>query len=251
MFFWYFTQKQPQSSLPSILQMFTCSLNTSNPNYEGPDNGLNEGSTKCIDREKHTIQRKNLLWPDLTVSAVIYFLHIYYMAVNSSCNLATRKDEVCTIRSKFPNKVPVRSFPAFVLKFWTIWATRILTDFCVLKVIVERCSREKRLPLLDKTKFLVPHELTIGQFLCLLRWVISELKFADYKTKGKVYKTMRTGCMSQVAVMHAEYIAPICFLSVLHLLSTDTSLHLYQFLYSHHSLISMLVFYGNCWKSRM
>ncbi|XP_016397023.1 microtubule-associated proteins 1A/1B light chain 3C [Sinocyclocheilus rhinocerous] len=56
--------------------------------------------------------------------------------------LATRKDEVCTIRSKFPNKLPV---------------------------IVERYLREKKLPLLDKTKFLVPHELTLGQFLSLLR----------------------------------------------------------------------------------
>ncbi|XP_032410319.1 microtubule-associated proteins 1A/1B light chain 3C [Xiphophorus hellerii] len=56
--------------------------------------------------------------------------------------LATRKDEVCNIRSKFPNKLPV---------------------------IVERYVREKSLPLLDKTKFLVPFELTLGQFLCLLR----------------------------------------------------------------------------------
>uniref|UniRef100_A0A672N584 Microtubule-associated proteins 1A/1B light chain 3C-like n=1 Tax=Sinocyclocheilus grahami TaxID=75366 RepID=A0A672N584_SINGR len=36
-------------------------------------------------------------------------------------------------------------------------------------VIVERYLREKKLPLLDKTKFLVPHELTLGQFLSLLR----------------------------------------------------------------------------------
>uniref|UniRef100_A0A672YZJ1 Microtubule-associated protein 1 light chain 3 gamma, like n=1 Tax=Sphaeramia orbicularis TaxID=375764 RepID=A0A672YZJ1_9TELE len=56
--------------------------------------------------------------------------------------LATRKDEVCSIRSKFPNKLPV---------------------------IVERYIREKTLPLLDKTKFLVPFELTLGQFFCLLR----------------------------------------------------------------------------------
>uniref|UniRef100_A0A672Z019 Microtubule-associated protein 1 light chain 3 gamma, like n=1 Tax=Sphaeramia orbicularis TaxID=375764 RepID=A0A672Z019_9TELE len=50
------------------------------------------------------------------------------------------KDEVCSIRSKFPNKLPV---------------------------IVERYIREKTLPLLDKTKFLVPFELTLGQFFCL------------------------------------------------------------------------------------
>ncbi|RVE67334.1 hypothetical protein OJAV_G00102020 [Oryzias javanicus] len=56
--------------------------------------------------------------------------------------LATRKNEVCSIRSKFPNKLPV---------------------------IVERYIREKTLPLLNKTKFLVPFELTLGQFLCLLR----------------------------------------------------------------------------------
>ncbi|CAB1455055.1 unnamed protein product [Pleuronectes platessa] len=56
--------------------------------------------------------------------------------------LETRKDEVSSIRSKFPNKLPV---------------------------IVERYIREKSLPLLDKTKFLVPFELTLGQFLCLLR----------------------------------------------------------------------------------
>lgn len=37
------------------------------------------------------------------------------------------------------------------------------------QVIVERYIREKTLPLMDKTKFLVPFELTLGQFLCLLR----------------------------------------------------------------------------------
>ena len=48
----------------------------------------------------------------------------------------------------------------------------ILT-ICVVnaQVIVERYMREKHLPLLDKTKFLVPFELTMGQFLALLRWV--------------------------------------------------------------------------------
>uniref|UniRef100_A0A674CLP0 Microtubule-associated protein 1 light chain 3 gamma, like n=1 Tax=Salmo trutta TaxID=8032 RepID=A0A674CLP0_SALTR len=56
--------------------------------------------------------------------------------------LVTRKHEVCSICIKFPNKLPV---------------------------IVERYPHEMTLHLLDKTKFLVPFELTLGQFLCLLR----------------------------------------------------------------------------------
>nr|XP_027784262.1 microtubule-associated proteins 1A/1B light chain 3C [Marmota flaviventris] len=57
-------------------------------------------------------------------------------------NLATRQQEVAGIRAKFPNKIPV---------------------------IVERYPREQFLPLLDKTKFLVPQELTVTQFLSLIR----------------------------------------------------------------------------------
>ncbi|XP_004578913.2 microtubule-associated proteins 1A/1B light chain 3C [Ochotona princeps] len=57
-------------------------------------------------------------------------------------SLATRQEEVAGIRAKFPNKIPV---------------------------IVERYPREKLLPLLDKTKFLVPQELTMTQFLSIIR----------------------------------------------------------------------------------
>ncbi|TKS68766.1 Microtubule-associated proteins 1A/1B light chain 3C [Collichthys lucidus] len=57
-------------------------------------------------------------------------------------SFATRKQEVAGIRSKFPNKIPV---------------------------IIERYEREKYLPPLDKTKFLVPHELTMTQFVTIIR----------------------------------------------------------------------------------
>ncbi|XP_077023930.1 microtubule-associated protein 1 light chain 3 gamma [Tamandua tetradactyla] len=57
-------------------------------------------------------------------------------------SLATRREEVAGIRAKFPSKIPV---------------------------VVERYPREKFLPLLDKTKFLVPQELTVTQFLSVLR----------------------------------------------------------------------------------
>ncbi|KAM9792233.1 microtubule-associated protein 1 light chain 3 gamma [Neosynchiropus ocellatus] len=57
-------------------------------------------------------------------------------------SFATRKQEVAGIRSKFPNKIPV---------------------------IIERYEREKYLPPLDKTKFLVPHELPMTQFVTIIR----------------------------------------------------------------------------------
>ncbi|XP_074079004.1 microtubule-associated protein 1 light chain 3 gamma [Macrotis lagotis] len=57
-------------------------------------------------------------------------------------SLATRKEEVAGIRAKFPSKIPV---------------------------IVERYQKEKYLPPLDKTKFLVPQELTMIQFLTIIR----------------------------------------------------------------------------------
>ncbi|XP_074844737.1 microtubule-associated protein 1 light chain 3 gamma [Carettochelys insculpta] len=57
-------------------------------------------------------------------------------------SFATRLEEVAGIRAKFPTKVPV---------------------------IVERYQKEKYLPLLDKTKFLVPQELTMTQFITIIR----------------------------------------------------------------------------------
>ena len=63
--------------------------------------------------------------------------------------IASRKEEVASIRTKFPNKVPV---------------------------IVERYYKEKDLPILDKTKFLVPEELTLSQFVTIIRWELVNTK---------------------------------------------------------------------------
>lgn len=54
----------------------------------------------------------------------------------------TRKAEVERIRKKFPSKIPV---------------------------VVERYQREVNLPLMDKTKFLVPQDLTVMSFAIIIR----------------------------------------------------------------------------------
>lgn len=57
-------------------------------------------------------------------------------------SMAVRKEEVDGIRQRFPRKIPV---------------------------IVERYSKERHLPLLNKTKFLVPEELTMSQLVAIVR----------------------------------------------------------------------------------
>ncbi|NXN08058.1 MLP3C protein, partial [Indicator maculatus] len=55
---------------------------------------------------------------------------------------ATRMQEVMEIRLKYPNKIPV---------------------------VVERYQKEKTLPTLDRTKFLVAQDLPLAQFAITLR----------------------------------------------------------------------------------
>ncbi|XP_028169586.1 microtubule-associated proteins 1A/1B light chain 3B-like isoform X2 [Ostrinia furnacalis] len=54
----------------------------------------------------------------------------------------SRKEEVLAIKTKFPNKIPL---------------------------IVEKYHKDKSLPSLDKTKFLVPGDITMSQFLVIIR----------------------------------------------------------------------------------
>lgn len=99
--------------------------------------------------------------------------------------LATRKDEVCSIRSKFPNKLPV---------------------------IVERYTREKSLPLLDKTKFLVPFELTLGQFLCLLR---NKIDLESTQALFLLVAEKSMSCMSSsMGELYSHYSDPDGFLYI-------------------------------------
>lgn len=70
-------------------------------------------------------------------------------APNGNCNskrspksLDIRKEEVMAIRNRFPTKVPI---------------------------IVQRFCKETALPQLDKSKYLVPQEITMSQFLTIIR----------------------------------------------------------------------------------
>jgi len=85
-----------------------------------------------------------------------------------------RKMEVENIRKKFPNKIPV---------------------------VVERYQREVNLPIMDKTKFLVPKELTMLNFAIIIKnrlrvptsrafyFVINNQSIASTsKTIAEVYK---------------------------------------------------------------
>ncbi|XP_071753853.1 microtubule-associated protein 1 light chain 3 gamma [Centroberyx gerrardi] len=99
--------------------------------------------------------------------------------------LETRKDEVCSIRSKFPNKLPV---------------------------IVERYIREKTLPLLDKTKFLVPFEFTLGQFLCLLR---NKIDLESSQALFLLVSERSMSCMSaSMREVYSQYRDPDGFLYI-------------------------------------
>jgi GABA(A) receptor-associated protein len=61
-------------------------------------------------------------------------------------SFAQRQIEALRIRDKFPSRIPV---------------------------IVERSPQSRQIPNLDKTKFLVPGDLTVGQFIFIIRRRIS------------------------------------------------------------------------------
>ena len=85
------------------------------------------------------IKTAGLFNPDAATSGHSSSGHLPFKMRKS---LESRLEETAGIRIKFPNKIPV---------------------------IVERFKKELDLPTLDKTKFLVPEELTMSQFITIIR----------------------------------------------------------------------------------
>jgi len=100
-----------------------------------------------FDRKKKQFS-KNI--PEIIMNSLdIYSAHqkMKHAVRDYNSNYFTQKkdqseEESAAIRMKFPTKIPI---------------------------IVERYSKESELPLLDKRKFLVPQELTMSQFVSIIR----------------------------------------------------------------------------------
>ena len=74
-----------------------------------------------------------------------------------------------------PGKFAAEMPPFSALNVFSIRLCTHRFAWC-LQVIIECYEREKYLPPLDKTKFLVPHELTMTQFVTIIRYNLTVFK---------------------------------------------------------------------------
>lgn len=94
-------------------------------------------------------------------------------------NIKQSNQEVQAIRHRFPNKVPVNK-TFFTILF--IHQFFVLIMFFLVQLYVERYSREREVPALGRNKFLVPQELTMSQFLYIIR---TKMKLRDSQVRKK------------------------------------------------------------------
>ena len=103
-----------------------------------------------------------------------------------------RKAEIDKIRKKYPEKIPV---------------------------VVERADHSKNVPEIDKNKFLVPEELTVGQFMFVIRkriklvpeqalfiFINNELP-ATSELMSRIYQKHKSEC----GFLYVTYAGESCF----------------------------------------
>ena len=78
-----------------------------------------------------------------------------------------RREEGERIRKKYPDRVPVR-LARLLMNFHHTNFKTFIAFLCSIKIIVEKAPKS-RICDLDKRKYLVPNDLTVGQFYFLIR----------------------------------------------------------------------------------
>ncbi|RAL44889.1 hypothetical protein DM860_003648 [Cuscuta australis] len=81
-----------------------------------------------------------------------------------------RLAESTRIREKYPDRIPVRKV-SYYYWFWLsvpVMLSFTLFFFFCIQVIVEKAERSD-IPDIDKKKYLVPADLTVGQFVYVVR----------------------------------------------------------------------------------
>jgi GABA(A) receptor-associated protein len=83
--------------------------------------------------------------------------------------LERRQAEANRIREKYPDRIPVRSF--FLFMYFAYFSMMVCSNPKQLpceQVIVEKAEKSD-IPDIDKKKYLVPADLTVGQFVYVVR----------------------------------------------------------------------------------
>eukprot|EP01018_Ginkgo_biloba_P037338 Gb_21524 [translate_table: standard] len=84
-------------------------------------------------------------------------------------DLEKRKAEAGRIRDKYPDRIPVKHGKTVGHGIWWFAGLVLGFDFTeTVLVIVEKAERSD-IPNIDKKKYLVPADLTVGQFVYVIR----------------------------------------------------------------------------------
>lgn len=103
---------------------------------------LTNGNNYQTQQRKHLEKFKSTMLDRINTDFRRDRLDINYNTKRRTKTVEIRKEEVMAIRNRFPTKIPI---------------------------IVQRFFKESHLPNLDKSKFLVPQEITMSQFLTIIR----------------------------------------------------------------------------------